>query len=251
MDLRTKNQWERELRAALLKENKPGKAGPKACSVCGKPDTRNHAKLNEQNGAHGTAVLKAYPSQWRQLTKALEAKLDFTTKEKFNAQQKFLLDQLLAAREEHEKYEPTTNNAISNKTLVIGCVEATFKLLGFTPPAPPKNKKGEPRPWSVLQLTEMLNLEVAKLLGVPTDVTLSEHPAEEEEKADGDKGGENKGEEKAPEANAGQPAEQPVVEQHIDAGTPEGAVVVNEEPTEAQKALDAIKNGSNGGTLSM
>ena len=264
MDTKTKNLWTNELRRALLKEAKPGKAGPKACAVCGKPDTRNHAKLNEQNGPHGEAVLKQYPGQWRMLVKALENKLDFGTVQKFNAQAEFLLGKLLAAREEHEKYEPTTNNAISNKTLVISRIEETFKLLGITPAEPEKNKKGEPRPWSVLQLTELLHIGIAKYLGVDPTVELTPHEAEEEEKVEVKTAQEGT---PAGEQTKTEIAEQIAAENSInveklplvEAGTLEsipvqedstiGDLVAKEEPTEAEKALD--KAPTNGNTVLM
>ncbi len=199
LDPRTRTRWESEIRATLLGKNKPGKAGPKACSVCGKPDTRNHKGLT---GAHAEASMEAYPQKYRMLTRALESKTDFVIKQQFNAQIAFLTERLLLARMEHEAYEPTTNtaNAISNKSLVTGVLLATFKMLGIEIPACPKAKDGvTDRPWSVLQLTEILNLELAKLHGVDSDVTVSAHPAEEEPEAEstGDKQGDTGGEQVA------------------------------------------------------
>lgn len=249
LDPRTRTRWESEIRATLLGKNKPGKAGPKACSVCGKPDTRNHKGLT---GDHGTANLEAYPQKWRMLTKALEQNLDFTTKQKFNAQQAFLMGKLLLARIEHEAYEPTTNtaNAISNKSLVLGVLAATFKMLGIEIPACPKAKDGTTdRPWSVLQLTEILNLELAKLHGVDTDVTVSEHPAEEEpeaDKQDGDKG------EQSGEQDAAQ--QQPPAGVVVSGEEQQGSELRNGEqrdpaPSAAQTAKDALT--TNGGTSLM
>ncbi len=245
LDPRTKNRWESEIRAALLGTKKVGKAGPKACSVCGMPDTRNHKGLT---GDHAKASLEAWPTQWRMLTRALEQKLDFATQQKFNAQQRFLMDKLLLARIEHEKYEPTTNtaNAISNKSLVLGVLAATFKMLGIEIPICPKAKDGTTdRPWSVLQLTEILNLELAKLHGVDTDVTVSEHPAEgepEADKQDGDKG-EQSGEQQQPPAGVVVSGEEQ-----------QGSELRNGEqrdpaPSAAQTAKDALT--TNGGTSLM
>ena len=179
-EAKLKHQRLLDLRRALLGEAKPGKGGPKACSICGKPDTRNHKGLNEQNGAHGEASLKAWPTSWRMLTKSVEGKVDFKTKEQWNAQIAFLTDKLLAAREEHDAYQPVTaGNTISSKSAVVGVIMATLKLLGFTLPTPAKvtvkvkdaegketgETKEEDGEWSVLQLSEFVNLEVAKLLG--------------------------------------------------------------------------------------
>lgn len=238
LDTKTRKLWEAQIRAALMRETKPGKAGPKACSVCGKPDTRNHKGLTN---AHAEASLKAYPSQWKMLTKVLDGKVDFVQRGQFNAQQAFLMDQLLLARMEHEAYEPTTNtaNAISNKSLVLGVLAATFKMLGITLPACPKAKDGKTdRPWSVLQQMEILNLELAKLHGVDTDVTVSEHPAEDEPEADKDKTGSDG--DKGAEQQGGQGNNE-------QDATP--ASVEKPEPTEAEKAKAALV--SDGGTLKM
>lgn len=236
LEPKTRSLWEQQIRTALLGTKKPGKAGPKACSVCGMPDTRNHKGLG---GAHLEASMEQYPGKWRMLTKALESKTDFVIKKQFNAQIEFLMGKLLLARMEHEKYEPTTsNNGISNKSQVLGVLTATFKMLSIEIPACPKAKDGKTdRPWSVLQLVEILNLELAKLHGVDSDVTVSEHPAEDEPEDKQEGTGE-----KASEGAAVSGEQQATV--NVEPPTPV------EEPTAALAALEAVKAGSNG-TLTM
>lgn len=241
LDPKKRSLWEQQIRNVLLGKNKPGKAGPKACTVCGMPDTRNHKGLS---GAHAEASMEQYPGKWRMLTKALESKTDFVIKQQFNAQIAFLTDKLLLARMEHEAYEPTTSNAntISNKSLVLGVLAATFKMLGIEIPACPKAKDGTTdRPWSVLQLTEILNLELAKLHGVGTDVTVSAHPAEEEpeEKQDGEQQAEG-----TQDGATGQTGEVVATEDQSGQATVQ-------EPTAAEAALAAVKASSNGNTLTM
>ena len=181
-EAKARNEKINDLRRVLLKETKPGKDGPKACTVCGKPNTRNHKALT---GPHNDAQLNGYPSSWRQLTKALEQNLDFTTREKFNAQLVFLIDKLLLAREEHDNFEPTTtNNGVSNKSQVAACLTETLALLGYDLPTPPrvtvklKDKDGketgetkqEDGEWTVLEIAEMLKLVISKSKEQTTEV---------------------------------------------------------------------------------
>ena len=132
MDEKMKVTWGLDLRRALLGEGKvdKSKGGTKYCNVCGMRDSRNHKALNGASTAHGIAVLNGYPSSWRQLTKALDQKVDFVTQGKFNAQITFLTGKLFEARAEHEAYEPTINSSSPSdrKTVNLALKRAIGKL---------------------------------------------------------------------------------------------------------------------------
>ncbi len=136
-----------QLARQMLKKEGGGK--DKFCGVCGKPESRNTAKVNEVSPNHKEADDKDYAKDLRLLEKALGSNTtDLGLRTKFNAQREWLVQKLAKARAEHDQYQPETPDE-TNKAALTKVLHACLEQLGS-----PVEARSEG--WTPLQLADVL-----------------------------------------------------------------------------------------------
>lgn len=162
MVIMTPKEIQAQIRSAR-KENDVKQTREVSCGVCGKPESRNTNKVNDNCPTHKLAHTSGWVKALASLNTHLEAsgtdKIDFVRRNQFNAQKEWLEAQLLKARAEHDAYVPESAEE-SQKSKVAEVLSKTFALLGVEVPVnPDPESKGV---WSTLNLVESLHEELAK-----------------------------------------------------------------------------------------